>query len=1643
MLKINKTRFIKKPNTRIPPQGMSNFADQQPRLYDDENFTVKDRITREIVYEMLDPNDPVVDHSKTVQMALMRINLTTSHFSEKGAASFKDLNTESYNLLNAVWDALAIVTDKKKKLSNTNGGGGGGGEKSKSGRSRLRKSSGTDGDGQNETHTDNNTEAPAESDKYNGNGHIRVYVETLLTSDTRQVNGFRIDIYDSSADSGTLDLITKGIHESMLYSKNIQKMVREQQQKSNAVAQQRARPNQTTKMDIARKYQYTQYNTRDLFLGMVNNYFLRDSLLLTMPNHNLVVKDQRQHFVDKRAFLKHNQKADYKMKEKDFALTKFFDKNQAMFYYVELDNVSIHQRTRLRYFSPLDKSLEQKIESRLKEEELHVESRDRLTVLTKDVLADKEFHAYPFPKITYRIPNCFLSQEVMSEMILPHRLGSYLYCEADRITVNEKMDVHRQEKQAAIIDDDNEPSTIDDDNEDDIFRNPGPAKTRAFMRGRELNEPIGIHQTEYEITPSTLQHYVNLLTDDLRRYTTSPVIPTHIAHSFLACMNNIVREELQMTMNSLDLQKNDLIDSNVNQMVATPYYRVTTQSSIINNQDKTLSLDKRASKDYGMSKEAKERELQKMLSMASLPYFRPALGKHRSPVANMSTARGMGKLKYDEVHMTRDIYLVLDQHNEAAYTDIKLQCFDKENRVKEGKKKEYDAEKHEFMQAAIVELWNEFFESDAVTVANKGIRDDLKRNKNGRIGYRMPVNKNNIQARSYHQFKLYLYGFFSDVGGINHHYKIMDALYFAKFHHCRYYIPGCKDPHLNLAMLGEGMGGKTHRLNIIEQSCPSGVCIKISHATANFYNVDQNLNDMLVINDEMPASIFGAVSSKNDSSVDTIRNQAKERMTGGETLTAACTLDENGNRMAKFFKCQCQGGFLGASNMPIEQTADASIQSRIFSMYVPRSMYDTMGNTASDKDKADSGRSIRDINKIWEEHREIHRVYYMMECIVKAGILGENAMGLEVEGGRIILKKVLDQLHTIHRIPTNDPRKRKAILEMARCKALAHAVWIGLTDPKYQHLFYDPYDPKKYIGFNPRVILYAIIPNMVIKIDHVLDALSCLSCLWGHEYQGKILESIATKRRELDKLRDSDFLRRDRHSKHPVDAAPLLSNYMVKNTTKKPGELEALSDDWVIDYNYIVLQSKSHEDIHKVLSGAIGELHISESDVKKILNDLKKQRIKTDGYIKVNGRLVASGDKSQVADRPVLDYGYDNLTKHAAVAISTAFLRQKLAYVLGGENSLIDDLTCFSFRETDKDEEGNECDMNKVIIDEPAKINQNKTEKVTSYLLTPEHEKLENALIINRGDANETPIIAAFKDVMENEVYRFTGEYPKEDEDELMREYCDPVTGYLPTDTFVTSEYPLHLPVSAVIPELPKNYKYMPNAIKDISLVNIPAVIRLNRRENKNPFVIHNHTTISPMTRASLSIYNRDEEDMDVEEEKDREVQENRVLAYSNIASIRLDRDIDYVYGEEFLDRIGFPEPKKDGFLINYSPHQYMRMIRDKDDEIETSGHTRNLVKPYFDILDKIRTTKEMIETELGIKTNRTTTISQYMKLNIHQSDLVREKVPISNLKRKRHVREKEESTALESFENMIKSYNMNNMIPEKKHKKVHLSDDM
>lgn len=80
------------------------------------------------------------------------------------------------------------------------------------------------------------------------------------------------------------------------------------------------------------------------------------------------------------------------------------------------------------------------------------------------------------------------------------------------------------------------------------------------------------------------------------------------------------------------------------------------------------------------------------------------------------------------------------------------------------------------------------------------------------------------------------------------------------------------------------------------------------------------------------------------------------------------------------------------------------------------------------------------------------------------------------------------------------PTAHYHILELARSMALSYAVWMGLTSPLTRYLQYDPHDPGRFIGFNPRVITEGIMPFMVVTEDMIFDAITSLSSLWYHDY---------------------------------------------------------------------------------------------------------------------------------------------------------------------------------------------------------------------------------------------------------------------------------------------------------------------------------------------------------------------------------------------------------------------------------------------------------------------------------------------------------------------------------------------------------------
>lgn len=1546
------------------------------RLIEDGQFTAKDCAARELLY--LPAQREPLPRPQDVTHVLC-LNLTRSHFQSEGSARFSDLTPESYALWCSITNKLAYCTDKKKRAALAKEKG----RRKKtrqvlqnsgtaSGASLRQSSAAVVDDDDDVTGAGADMEVEREQVEMRGAEFLSVYLETLFDgASTALVNGYRLWIFDTSRDRSGLDLLTRGVPESLHEAFLLQTQIGVRLDALNKAQNgQRNRPQaQRMQYDTARKYQWTQYASVELYGSLLNAYFIRDSLLLQQPtpqaeDPDAQPTDTHRPFTDTRSFLAHNQHGQHGQRgtRLELNLATQLSKEAAMIYHVESDNVALHQRTLRSYFEPWSEQVREHLSRRRRDEETHTERVDRLQRLLREQVPDSAFCQFPHPSTTYRIDTAFLSMEVLADAPLPHRLGTHLY------VAQHLRDVWLQVRDASP--DGEPPECADADPE--------------LWDARQLAQPLGLDQMQWEVTAGLLHQHQDLLSEEMRRQLTARHVSESVRVAFANRMRNQVMQELQQTQQMLKGQKTDLVEQVTlcgRQVVGandqwSRCFRASTAAAPLCTRHKQHLLDRCVWRLLGRDDSTEEKERQRALAQANVAHYRAVLGRYRPAKASVQAVyEATGMHKYDATFMERDVYLVLDALNEHAFGVIDAKYLDEQGRVREGQEEAYRRERRELMEAACVEWWDEFFTNPRVSPSNEGIRKDLMRGatmvdgRRWRVGRWLAPTRFDVQTRPYHLYKLWIYAYFAEQGAIHHHYKVMDLLYHAKFHHCRFYRPGCKDPKLNIVLSGQGMGGKSHRLNVVIESCPTDVCEAITHWTPQSMNVDMNMSDMLTVHEEMSNKLVGAGERRgdgghgtSDSAQDDARNNFKERATSGQSTTRSFYVDEEtGDRRSRLSKCQCQGVILGATNNNLADI-DPNVATRFVIVSVPRSRADNIFDGAHKKNKAQAGRDGSQTTTLVEEQREIHRVYYMIETLIRSGVLGgDNTFGCEVDGADLMINRVLDELHSKYRIPTNDVRKRKHVLEMARCKCIASAVWFGLTSPLTRHLFYDPYT-QEYIGLNPRVLLEGIVPYLVVTKDHVIDALTCLSSLWGHEYQDAILENFACSKCKLQELRTADFLHRPKDTTRnaQLDSAPLTSSHASKTARRTTGlglGGFGIEDQLDVDYNYILLTSpKAHAEIYALLSMSSGDLCVAPNDICKILKDLSRTYINCASYkLEEEGserRLVLKPGSERI-DRKAVDLGVCPVTGRAAIAVSVAFLKQKLPHLF--DDSLIEDLTLapMSF-----------------LGGHGSQANTNNANGVANAQAQADVlASLRNALLIERNDANETCLLRAIKDVLENDVLELTGDMTPEEEELLRKDYGDVLTGELPWMTYVTSEHPAPIPVSQVFPDLIERYSALPGHNKEIPLVDKPACIQLQRRPEARPMIIYNHTTVSPITKACLSIYDAvndaEAQQMRQQQQEDsqkRAVRRRRFMLYAETPTFRVDRDVDAIYCESHLRNMAMEPRDQYGRLLNYPPHVYQQLIDHRDEE----GAGRPFLQPFIDVLDRLRVSREMIGATIG-----------------------------------------------------------------------------
>ena len=624
-------------------------------------------------------------------------------------------------------------------------------------------------------------------------------------------------------------------------------------------------------------------------------------------------------------------------------------------------------------------------------------------------------------------------------------------------------------------------------------------------------------------------------------------------------------------------------------------------------------------------------EWESFIANGSIDVFLPVLKRRRAEGNTMADIQESADLiREEDWLLERNVFLRIGALNKKAFRTLDTEFYGSDGRIKDEDYDRYKLEKGRLIAAMLIEVWQEFFHNEDVSVACKGVRKDWEKATTQINGGKKTIAHSHkprvyrLDVRPYHQFKIWCYDLFAVILLIHYNYKLMYINYLFKFHHCRHYVR-CNNPKLNGLNHGDNMGGKSYMLTGVKLTCPSDIGDNITAMTDNAFNVEHNLDDMLILIDEMQDKYLGingpaAKGSSAAPSGDAL-NFFKNRLTSQMTQVLHWFNDEeNGNkRSCKHSKASVQGNYLGCTNAKLAD-ADKHLISRFTLLSVPRSIGNDAASAKQPPKRVDQFASNpRQGEIMYEEHKDVHRLYFFVEKCITSGIFCDQLYGVSISGANMAIEEILNRLQREHNIPTNHDRKRNAVLELSRVMCIASVCWIVLCSPVFHYLQYDPIS-LDYIGINPRLVLRGVAPLLLVTKDHVIDALTALSTVWQHDHLKSVLEGIAklcnlthplNTRFRLVPLVDGENLAIDYSKagkKKKIGGAIPTS---AKPSREYPASHMYGANSMVPvkpDYNYICISDRSFDAVYKTIAKQLGALQISSNDIEKILKDLSEEQ---------------------------------------------------------------------------------------------------------------------------------------------------------------------------------------------------------------------------------------------------------------------------------------------------------------------------------------------------------------------------------------------------------------------------------------------------
>ena len=1634
---------------RIERPDTNAVTSEIPLFYDDENFSPDDHVVRRAVYRAFHrANLPDAQYIRSISV----FNFTEKDFDRPGATQWYHLKQGKLDLLNSIMAALCFATGQKerkqppeKSANQHRVGGGGGKKKSKRARSTTHDTAAAEAeeedadplDGREPSTAATATDAAVEELRYiKGNDSLALFIETLVQ--VNRVKGFRLWLFDTDPHESLDPLLSRGLTEAFLESREIADAAQQQliALATGGQTNKRGGPGMgsttaaaTTlkhknaelfeQHTVKREFHYTQFaDHTSHFMNVTKPYFTGDPCLslndrdddqvaaryrrlLAESGEEAAEADVLQRnekiYRDDREYMTYDTLTNEAARFTSFTdrhhpcnVATLFSKEAAMINYVCDEGVDPVQCQLSSYcrgggsmaqpggdFDHLLKNMED-------EDQDEKQLIERLNYAVQTRCSDKAFEQFPLPNITYEYSNFFMSSDFVMRIPLPHRIGSQLYTEADK-TMLERM-------------------LGGEDDVDVEMAEPGgdgglPIKDQLLF---------GLHSSECELTadlmlynpqhldPDTLRAIsrthptrqarlkfarnksdeintrLRLITSNLSLKGRIFICPAadeqiHALHDAKAQHKAARRkqaEQLDAFSNAMNYTNRSGVDGTLphhTDMRQMPYLSCTPAGRI--GQNEKLALMRRLVMQYirEMRPEAKTRAMRdeekryedlyyrKKVASGYIGFFKEELEKWRPYSNTMESIRtelraAGAVIETEDTFLRRSVFLRLSELNKFAYKNFAAHWYTKDGQVP---RDQYDAcmESLRRMQDAMtVEFYHEFFTNADVSLATLGVRSDLMRKplsfashtaattneaNRKRVGIDLPVHDMRRKVKPFAEMIIWINAFFADQAGIALNFKTSMLMYFCRLHHSRWH-PECNNPKLNVVLQGNGMAGKSKIIQLMKKICATGIGDMVTHITDQAFNVDRNLDDILLMYEEFQNKFLGysghtshknaaggggggggvSVGSDKDTS-----NFFKARLTSGKTTTYSWfDNEETGKRDVKISHASVQGNLMGASNNDFTD-ADPNVLSRLILISIPKSKFIVIGKRPQDRTKSGLGEQSEHNDEMNGQHKAMHAYYFLTEKLVQSYVLGNNKYGVEMNFVIPLQNEILDRLEGRYGIQTGDVRKREYVTELTRCMALQYAVWMGVTSELTAYLQRDPFDTTIDIGFSPLVIVEGIFPFMVGTKEHLIMALTSLSCLWYNDFQDLILEAFALKKCHLNTLREQDFLVRAHHE----DAAttPLdKTRGQVGDRTKQQKKTTTKEE---VDYNYIKVTGRSFDRICSALSMSLGDFVVASSEISRLLTAIGTQQLNVDSYTRVwdeeHGAfaLRLSGNQENFRDKDVVERLTVNGTPTLAILVH--FLRKKLANKLPCH--LIDD-------------PGDALEKERVIDDLYASLDNGVGGGGGGGGGGGEEMRIDGDLTFDErvaqlsevNQSTHTLMTQAIRDVLENRVLenaqdeRFAQQYDV---------YRDPVTGVNPIFRYITADPPRSVKMSEFEPESKEWIERTKFKDSDIILVDKLLMLPLQPKQRGKKMVIHNHNTIAPSVYESLSVY----------KPREGHLMKKRVAMYAETESLVVDKDLDLLACQEHMRNIGERRllSCREYNLINFPPSTFAALMRNKTEE--------------------------------------------------------------------------------------------------------------